>query len=113
MQWPQAEMKILQAAKGPTAHVYDVVGMLERGVKGALQLQQNQISSQGQEWLLALFWAGRALLRFAEMESRCDIQRPNGTNIPGSMQLAAEGAACICSLATCLPSCASILNPAH
>ena len=107
-------MQILQAAKGPTAHLYDVVEMLERGVNGVLQLQQNQISSQGEEWLLALFWAGRALLRFAEMESRCDIQRPNGTdNMPGSMQLAAEGAACICSLATCLPSCASILNPAQ
>lgn len=112
MQWPQAQIYILQTFEAVNADLHAVVGMLERGVNGALQLRKTQSASHGEEWLLALFWAGRALLRFAEIES--DIQRPDSTNnMPGGMQLAAKGAACIRSMATCVPTCASALTRAQ
>ncbi len=49
MQWPQAQIDILQTFEAVNADLHAVVGMLERGVNGALQLQKTQSASHGEE----------------------------------------------------------------
>ena len=101
--WVQARDGILryrQPEPAP-ADLYDIVGLLHKGVVEALAVARRSVARYSQLSPKAMAYAAIVLLRFAEFDSRTGGERPSvaDSQLPGSMQLAACGAAMMRSLA--------------
>lgn len=81
--------------------LYDIVVLLNEGVVEALAVARQDVACYSQLSPKAMALAATVLLRFAEFDSRTGGKLPPQTDIqlPGSMQLAACGAAMMRSLA--------------